>query len=71
VIWGRDGLLKDHKGKQYARSADEATSITFLLDSRANIGFNGWEKLLGAENMTASDVEGNHFTMIRDPIVSF
>jgi iterative type I PKS product template protein len=71
VIWGRDGLLKDHRGKQYARSADEATSITFLLDSRANIGFNGWEKLLGAENMTASDVEGNHFTMIRDPIVSF
>jgi hypothetical protein len=71
MIWGRDGLLKNHEGQKYPRSADEAKSIKFLLDSRANIGFDGWEKLLGEENIAASDVEGNHFTMIRDPIVSF
>jgi naphtho-gamma-pyrone polyketide synthase len=71
AIWARDGLLKGPEDRRFPRSAQEATSVKFLLDSRRDLGANGWDKLLGLENITTNFVEGNHFTMIRDPYVSF
>lgn len=70
MIWARDGLCKDPKDHKYARSAREAKSVKFLLDNRRDFGSNGWDKLLGEENIITATVQGNHFTMIREPDVS-
>jgi len=70
MIWARDGLCKDPKDQKYSRSAGEAKSVKFLLDSRRGIGFYGWDKLLGKENIITMNVQGNHFTMMRQPDVS-
>lgn len=71
MIWARDGLCKDPKDHRYARSAGEARSVKFLLDERHDFGSNGWDKLLGEENIITAVVPGNHFTMMREPEVSF
>ncbi len=70
IIWARDGLCKDPKDQKFPRSAGEAKSVKFLLDNRLDLGSNGWNKLLGEENIITMTVEGNHFTMIREPDVS-
>lgn len=70
IIWARDGLCKDPKDQKFPRSAGEAKSVQFLLDDRLDLGSNGWDKLLGEENIIAMTVQGNHFTMIREPDVS-
>ena len=70
MIWARDGLCKDPKDNSYARSAMEAKSVKFLLDERRDFGSNGWDKLLGEENIITAIVQGNHFTMMREPHVS-
>jgi hypothetical protein len=44
--------------------------MNWLLNNRTDFGYNGWDKLLGAENCTCVSIEGNHFTMMREPIVS-
>ena len=70
MIWARDGLVKDPKNSKMARSAGEPKSVKFLLDNRTDFGPNGWERLLGAENISTEAVDGNHFTMIQKPEVS-
>lgn len=70
IIWARDGLCKDVEVQKLPRSARESKSVKFWLDNRLDFGPNGWEKLLGGENITTNIVEGNHFTLIRDPGVS-
>lgn len=70
IIWAHDGLCKDPKDQKFPRSAGEAKSVKFLLDNRLDLGSNGWEKLLGEENIIPMTVQGNHFTMIREPDVS-
>ncbi|KAL4798015.1 polyketide synthase [Aspergillus venezuelensis] len=70
IIWARDGLVLPTDEKQFPRSDDEARSVKFLLDSRESLGTYGWEKLLGEENISVDFMEGNHFTMIREPKVT-
>lgn len=70
IIWARDGLCKGPKDQTFARSPDEAKSVRFLLDNRIDLGSNGWGKLLGEENIITIPVQGNHFTMMREPNVS-
>lgn len=70
IIWARDGLCKDPKDRKFPRSVIEAKSVKFLLDNRHDLGPNGWDKLLGEENIITMPVQGNHFTMIREPHVS-
>ena len=70
IIWARDGLCKDPKDRKFSRSVIEAKSVEFLLDNRHDFGPNGWDKLLGEENIITMPVQGNHFTMIREPHVS-
>ena len=69
IIWARDGLCKDPKDRKFPRPASEAKSVGFLLDDRHNLGPNGWDRLLGEENIITMPVQGNHFTMIREPYV--
>ena len=70
IIWARDGLCKDPDDHKYPRSDLEAKSVKFLLDDRHDLGPNGWDKLLGEENIITMPVQGNHFTMMREPDVS-
>ena len=71
ILWARDGLCKDPKDQTFSRSPGEAKSVKFLLDDRLDLGSNGWDKLLGEENIITMPVQGNHFTMTRAPNVSF
>ena len=71
IIWARNGLCNNPEDQKYPRSSGEPKSVKFLLDSREKLGNYGWDKLLGRENITTTFVEGNHFTMIREPEVSF
>lgn len=70
IIWARDGLCKDTKDQKFPRSAGEAKSVEFLLDNRLDLRSNGWNKLLGEGNIITMTVQGNHFTMTREPDVS-
>ena len=71
IIWARDGLCKDPKNQNFVRTPGEAKSVKFLLDDRHDLGANGWDKLIGEENIITIPVQGNHFTMMREPNVSF
>ncbi len=73
IIWARESLHQDPEddGRRFPRSEDEPSSITFLLDDRKDFGSHGWGELLGEENITCVSTKGNHFTMIREPAVSF
>ena len=70
IIWARDGVCKDPKDQKFPRSASEARSVKFLLDDRHDLGPNRWDELLGEENIITMPVQGNHFTMMREPHVS-
>ncbi|GES58867.1 polyketide synthase [Aspergillus terreus] len=67
IIWARDGLVTESDEKQFPRSDAEAKSVKFLLDGRQSLGTYGWEKLIGLENISVDFIEGNHFTMMREP----
>lgn len=42
--------------------------MNWLLDNRTDIGSNGWDAFLGAENITVHAIEdANHFIMMRKP----
>jgi naphtho-gamma-pyrone polyketide synthase len=72
MIWARHGIAKGLRDRQYPRSVGEPKSVKFLLDNRPDdFGAYGWDRLLGKDNITISMVEGNHFTMIREPAVRF
>jgi naphtho-gamma-pyrone polyketide synthase len=51
--------------------ADDPKSMKWLLENRTDFGPNGWDKLLGEENCTMVKVVGNHFTMMKPPVVSY
>ena len=50
---------------------DESREAVWLLTNRTNLGPNGWDFMLGEENITIRCVEGaNHFTLVREPSAS-
>ncbi|KAJ5995510.1 polyketide synthase [Penicillium waksmanii] len=70
IIWASDGLVSESDEKQFPRSDAEMKSVKFLLDDRQSLGTYGWEKLVGSENISVDFMEGNHFTMIREPKIA-
>jgi hypothetical protein len=44
--------------------------MKWLLENRTDFGTNGWERLLGAENCAMVSIDGNHFSMMKPPVVS-
>ena len=70
LIWARDGVCKNPGDPRPPPQDDDPRSMKWLLDNRTDFGCNGWERLLGAENCTCVVTDGNHFTMMREPIVS-
>ena len=72
IIWARDGLVK-HEGDprpEWDPAVRMPNSMQWLLENRRDLGPGGWERLLGDSKVRCVSVEGNHFTMMREPIVS-
>jgi len=69
VIWAVDGVVKgQHETPEW--DGRMPNSMQWLVEDRSDLGPNGWERLVGGRNVTCLNVEGNHFTMMREPIVS-
>ena len=74
IIWARYGVCRYPSDPRPTPSKDDPPSMKWLLENRRDFGFNGWDKLLGAQNITTTDketsIDGNHFTMMKEPLVS-
>lgn len=72
-IWAREGVCGKAGDPRPPPQADDPKSMKFLLDNRTDFGPNGWDKLLdiGEGKARIVQIDGNHFTMMRQPIVSF
>ena len=69
LIWCTDGVAKNPGDPRPPHQADDVEVMNWLLDNRTDFSSNGWEKLLGAGKFTCTTVPGNHFTMMREPVV--
>jgi thioesterase domain-containing protein len=72
AIWARDGIVTDENRHllEWDASGRMPNSMYWLSNDRTDLGSNGWEKLVGGKNVRCVSTEGNHFSMMRDPIVS-
>ncbi|KFY50435.1 hypothetical protein V496_09344 [Pseudogymnoascus sp. VKM F-4515 (FW-2607)] len=67
VVWARDGVADD--GSIEIRAGDPP-NLKWLLRKRSaeDLGPNGWDKLVGRENITIEVLEeANHFSMVKSP----
>lgn len=72
AIWARQGVSgqpDDPRPPPGEDGGEDPSSMRWLLNDRTDFGFNGWEALLGAENIRTASMQGNHFTMMREPVV--
>jgi naphtho-gamma-pyrone polyketide synthase len=69
LIWALDGVCKDPSAPRPVPQPDDPKEMRWLLENRpANPGYNGWDTLLGRENIEVKCIKGvNHFTMVREP----
>lgn len=72
IIWATDGVCKNPDDPRPPQQLlDESREAVWLLTNRTNLGPNGWDFMLGEENITIRCVEGaNHFTLVREPSAS-
>lgn len=70
LIWATDGVCGKPGDPRPPPQADDPKSMKWLLENREDFGPNGWDKLLGEENCSMVKVVGNHFTMMKPPVVS-
>jgi thioesterase domain-containing protein/acyl carrier protein len=70
-IWARDGIVHKETDKKpdWDPSVRMPNSMHWLVNNRSNLGPCGWEKLVG-NNVKCLSMPGNHFTMMRAPLVS-
>jgi iterative type I PKS product template protein len=73
AIWARDGIVTEENSHLLEWDASEKmpNSMYWLSNDRTDLGPNGWDKLVGGKNIKCVSTTGNHFSMMRDPIVSF
>ena len=70
LLWAKDGVCKSPEDPRPEPQDDDPDSMKWLLENRTDFGTNGWEKLLGGGHCDTAVVEANHFTMMREPMVS-
>ena len=68
AIWAREGIVKPG-GRRPPCEGPEPRPMSWLLDKRTDFGDNGWAQLLGDSKMTYAEMDGNHFSMVREPLV--
>lgn len=71
LIWATEGVCGKPGDPRPPPQADDPKSMKWLLDNRTDFGPNGWDKLLGAEVCKMVTVVGNHFTMMKPPVVRY
>jgi len=71
LIWATEGVCGKPGDPRPPPQADDPKSMKWLLDNRTDFGDNGWGKLLGPENCKMVTVVGNHFTMMKPPVVRY
>lgn len=71
AIWARDGIVTEENKHKLVWDYSEKfpNSMYWLSHDRKDLGHNGWNKLVG-DNVKCMATDGNHFTMMRAPIVS-
>ncbi|KAL8767433.1 MAG: hypothetical protein Q9194_005985 [Teloschistes cf. exilis] len=73
AVWATEGVCpdKEEREKLLPQQGDETRSMKWLLENRWDFGANGWDELLpgGVGGMEFEKVEGNHFTIMRRPMV--
>ncbi|KAI0008778.1 polyketide synthetase PksP [Xylariaceae sp. FL0662B] len=63
VIWAEDGVNED--GSIEIR-ADDPENMRWLLKKRTDLGPNGWDQLVGKDNITIEVLQkANHFSMMK------
>ncbi|RDW91966.1 hypothetical protein BP5796_01360 [Coleophoma crateriformis] len=69
AIWALEGIVKkDGLQPEWPANERMPNSMYWLSNDRTDLGPNGWDRLVGANNISCVSVTGNHFTMMRDPI---
>ena len=69
LIWCTDGVCKNPGDPRPPPQDDDPKSMKWLLNNRTDFSPNGWDKLVGPENCRCTTIPGNHFTMMKEPIV--
>ena len=69
LIWAQDGVCKYLTDPRPDSHDEDPESMKWLLEDRQDLRFNGWDNILGAENIRATEsvAHVNHFTMMREP----
>jgi iterative type I PKS product template protein len=72
AIWARDGIVKQEGDPkpEWDEKRRMPNSMKWLVENRKDLGPNGWENLLGKGKVECVSTTGNHFTMMKAPIVS-
>ena len=69
AIWARDGIVKPG-GPRPPCEGKEPRPMSWLLDKRTDFGDNGWGDLLGKDAIECVEMDGNHFSMVRQGLAS-
>ncbi len=68
IIWALDGVCKNISDPRPVARPDDTKEMGWLLENRTNLGPNGWDQLVGEDNITIETVSGaNHFSLVREP----
>ncbi len=68
IIWALDGVCKDISDPRPVARPDDTKEMSWLIENRTELGPNGWDQLVGEDNITIETVRGaNHFSMVREP----
>ncbi|KAI6776042.1 hypothetical protein HG530_002800 [Fusarium avenaceum] len=71
LIWATDGVCKNPQDKRPEERDDDPRGMKWLVNNRTDFGANGWDDLIGTDNIRILTVEdANHFTLLREPVVS-
>jgi thioesterase domain-containing protein/acyl carrier protein len=71
ALWAKDGIVQPGMPKpEWDPKVRMPNSMYWLSNDRKDMGPNGWEKLVGKNNIKCMATSGNHFSMMRQPIVS-
>ncbi|KAF2429556.1 ketoacyl-synt-domain-containing protein [Tothia fuscella] len=71
AIWCRDGVCKNADDPRPPPAEDEDPApMKWLLNNRTDFSHNGWGQLVDENNMEFYIMDGNHFSMMKEPYVS-
>ncbi|KAK2616922.1 hypothetical protein QQS21_000010 [Conoideocrella luteorostrata] len=73
ILWAEDGVCKNPTDKRPEYRDNDPREMRWLLENRTNFGFNGWDQLVGEDNISIKRMQNaNHFTMMkRGPNTAF